>query len=242
MHTACSTTSNCGISVNQTCLRTVSSQRTGLTYPLIIAYWHSISSPVIDRKAISYAEPWFPWREAGFTAEEQDECIGSSVSEAEFEKASEFMEAECLLRQECVPDFPMGAGRRPIVLRRSANARNRRSKSCHPLWARGLHASTIDRNIHQSDEAAIRSAIEFRIPALNGEVSRAATCMYTMTRDKHFVIDLHPRYPQVSIAAGFSGHGFKFSSVVGEILCELALSQQTSSDIALFSVSRQGLQ
>jgi sarcosine oxidase len=102
--------------------------------------------------------------------------------------------------------------------------------------------STIDRNIHPSDEAAIRSAIKFRIPALNGEVSRATTCMYTMTRDQHFIIDIHPRHPQVSIAAGFSGHGFKFSSVVGEILCDLALSRQTSSDIALFSVSRKGLQ
>jgi sarcosine oxidase len=102
--------------------------------------------------------------------------------------------------------------------------------------------SSIDRNIRPSDEVAIRSAIKFRIPALNGEVSRATTCMYTMTRDQHFIIDLHPRHPQVSIAAGFSGHGFKFSSVVGEILCGLALSRQTSSDITLFSVSRQGLQ
>ena len=102
--------------------------------------------------------------------------------------------------------------------------------------------STIDRNIHPPDEAAIRSAIRFRIPALNGTVSRAATCMYTMTPNRHFVIDSHPRHPQVSIAAGFSGHGFKFSSLVGEILCDLALSRQTSSNISLFSVSRKGLQ
>ena len=102
--------------------------------------------------------------------------------------------------------------------------------------------STIDRSIHPSDEAAIRSAIQFRIPALNGKVSRAVPCMYTMTRDQHFVINVHPRHPQVSIAAGFSGHGFKFSPVVGEILCDLALLRQTSSNISLFSVSRKGLQ
>jgi len=100
--------------------------------------------------------------------------------------------------------------------------------------------SSIDRIIHPSDEAAIRSAINSRIPALNGEVFRAVTCMYTMTPDQHFIIDRHPRYPQVSIAAGFSGHGFKFSSVVGEILCDLALSRQTPSDIDLFSISRRG--
>jgi sarcosine oxidase len=98
--------------------------------------------------------------------------------------------------------------------------------------------STIDRRIHPRDEAAIRSAIEFRIPALNGEVSHAATCMYTMTPDQHFIIDTHPHHPQVSIAAGFSGHGFKFSSVVGEILADLALTRKTSSDIALFAASR----
>jgi glycine/D-amino acid oxidase-like deaminating enzyme len=66
--------------------------------------------------------------------------------------------------------------------------------------------------------------------------------MYTMTPDEHFIIDAHPEYPQVSLATGFSGHGFKFSSVVGEILCDLAMKRQTSSDIALFSRSRFGLQ
>jgi sarcosine oxidase len=99
--------------------------------------------------------------------------------------------------------------------------------------------SSIDRIVHPWDEAAIRSAIKSRIPALNGEISRAVTCMYTMTPDQHFIIDRHPRHPQVWIAAGFSGHGFKFSSVVGEILCDLALSRQPSSDIALFSIARR---
>ncbi len=102
--------------------------------------------------------------------------------------------------------------------------------------------STIDRSIHPRDVAAIRSAIEFRIPALNGEVSRAVTCMYTMTPDEHFIIDAHPRHPQVIIAAGFSGHGFKFSSVFGEILSDLATTRNTSSDIGLFSCSRVRLQ
>jgi sarcosine oxidase len=102
--------------------------------------------------------------------------------------------------------------------------------------------STIDRVINARDEMAIRSAIRSRIPTLNGEVSHAATCMYTMTPDEHFIIDAHPEYPQVSLAAGFSGHGFKFSSVVGEILSDLAMTRETSSDIALFSGSRFRLQ
>ena len=98
--------------------------------------------------------------------------------------------------------------------------------------------STIDRSIHPRDESAIRSALARRIPALNGDIAHAAACMYTMTPDAHFVIDRHPHFPQVAIAGGFSGHGFKFSSAVGEILSDLALTNRTSSDIALFSASR----
>jgi len=63
-----------------------------------------------------------------------------------------------------------------------------------------------------------------------------------MTPDEHFIIDAHPRHPQVIIAAGFSGHGFKFSSVFGEILSDLATTRNTSSDIGLFSCSRVRLQ
>lgn len=98
--------------------------------------------------------------------------------------------------------------------------------------------SSIDRVIHPGDEAAIRSAIRERIPALNGEITHASTCMYTMTPDEHFIIDRHPDFPQVVIAAGFSGHGFKFSSVVGEILCDLATARSTSFDLTLFSGAR----
>jgi len=62
--------------------------------------------------------------------------------------------------------------------------------------------------------------------------------MYTMTPNEHFIVDRHPDYPQVVLAGGFSGHGFKFSSVVGEILSELATVGQTRMDIALFSATR----
>jgi sarcosine oxidase len=119
----------------------------------------------------------------------------------------------------------------------------RLSKETHPKVA--IHSgkqkcspSSIDRAIHPEDEEAIRVAIRERIPALNGEVSHAATCMYTMTPDEHFIIDRHPEYPQVVLAAGFSGHGFKFSAVVGEILCDLATVQETRFDISLFSSQR----
>jgi glycine/D-amino acid oxidase-like deaminating enzyme len=62
--------------------------------------------------------------------------------------------------------------------------------------------------------------------------------MYTNTPDGHFIIDRHPQHPRVTIAAGFSGHGFKFAAVVGEILAELALYGHTRHPIALFRLDR----
>jgi sarcosine oxidase len=62
--------------------------------------------------------------------------------------------------------------------------------------------------------------------------------MYTNTPDGHFIIDRHPYHPRVTIAAGFSGHGFKFAAVVGEILAELALYGHTRHPIGLFRLDR----
>jgi hypothetical protein len=62
--------------------------------------------------------------------------------------------------------------------------------------------------------------------------------MFTNSPDKHFIIDLHPEYPQVSFATGFSGHGFKFASVVGEIMADLADWGRTRHDIQLFNLAR----
>ncbi len=71
-----------------------------------------------------------------------------------------------------------------------------------------------------------------------GEFTKGQVCMYTVTPDHHFVIDLHPAFPQVSIACGFSGHGFKFASTVGEILADLVEHGTTKHDIGLFSARR----
>jgi sarcosine oxidase len=62
--------------------------------------------------------------------------------------------------------------------------------------------------------------------------------MFTNTPDEHFILDVHPDAPRVSIAAGFSGHGFKFCSVVGEILADLAIDGGTRHDISLFRAGR----
>lgn len=76
------------------------------------------------------------------------------------------------------------------------------------------------------------------LPGANGKLVSTRRCLYTVTPDKHFVIDRHPHYPQIVIGAGFSGHGFKFSTLVGKILMELAIAGKTTHDISLFNLSR----
>jgi sarcosine oxidase len=77
------------------------------------------------------------------------------------------------------------------------------------------------------------------IPSLPGAHLHAAACMYTVTPDEHFVIARHPRHPDsVTVACGFSGHGFKFTPVVGEILAELALTGETRHPVGLFDPDR----
>lgn len=63
------------------------------------------------------------------------------------------------------------------------------------------------------------------------------TSLFTNTPDEHFVIDRLPEHPEVVVAGGFSGHGFKFCSVVGEILADLVLGE-SSWDIKLFAIDR----
>lgn len=76
------------------------------------------------------------------------------------------------------------------------------------------------------------------IPEAEGEVIHALTCLYANTPDRHFVIDFLPGYPDVVIAAGFSGHGFKFAIAVGRILADLVEKERTELEISPFSLSR----
>ena len=96
----------------------------------------------------------------------------------------------------------------------------------------------MDREGHPEDEEVLREAIVRYFPDANGPTVTLKTCLFTNTRDEHFLIDAHPEFPRVCIAAGFSGHGFKFASVVGEIMADLALEGSTRWDIGMFRLSR----
>jgi sarcosine oxidase len=95
-----------------------------------------------------------------------------------------------------------------------------------------------DRIVSPADEAAIRGALENFLPAANGRLVDATTCLYTMTPDGHFVIDRLPGAPNVVVVSACSGHGFKFAPVIGEIAADLATGSDTDHDISRFRIDR----
>lgn len=103
-------------------------------------------------------------------------------------------------------------------------------------------ANTIDRRIYDQENERMQDRARQLFPHLSGDVVQAKTCLYTVTPDEHFVIGLHPEHVQVAVACGFSGHGFKFVPVVGEILADLALQGKTEHPIELFDPQRSSLQ
>jgi monomeric sarcosine oxidase len=109
----------------------------------------------------------------------------------------------------------------------------------------GLHGGTIaddpdtmDRTINQDIIDKVREFFRRHIPAGDAPVKYARVCLYTNTPDEHFVVDKHPLYPHVIISSSCSGHGFKFSNVIGEALSQLAIDGATTYDIDTFRLAR----
>ncbi len=84
----------------------------------------------------------------------------------------------------------------------------------------------------------MRAFVAPRMPDLPATFLAAVTCMYTNTPDEHFVIARHPSHEQVVVACGFSGHGFKFVPVVGEIIADLVTDGGTAHPIGPFDPRR----
>jgi sarcosine oxidase len=97
---------------------------------------------------------------------------------------------------------------------------------------------TLDTEVHHDEIAEMAGYCGKRLPDLPGAFLRGEPCMYTTTPDEHFVIARHPASEKVTVACGFSGHGFKFVPVVGEILADLATDGETVHPIALFDPRR----
>ena len=91
---------------------------------------------------------------------------------------------------------------------------------------------------HARDIAPVAAALEAWMPGAAHQFRTAMPCMYTLTTDHDFVIDRHPEHPNLIVCGGFSGHGFKFAPVIGEIASDLALDGGTRHEIGYLSVKR----
>jgi len=92
----------------------------------------------------------------------------------------------------------------------------------------------LRREVAPDEVAAIRELVRRFVPEADGALRSSAVCMYTNTPDEHFWIDRHPGHAQVLIASPCSGHGFKFSSVIGEALADLLVSGHSRFDLSEF--------
>lgn len=86
--------------------------------------------------------------------------------------------------------------------------------------------------------ALLSNFISSYLPGLEPQPAVLESCLYTNTPDEDFILDRHPKYSNIIIGAGFSGHGFKLAPVVGQLLCELSLGEEPSHRMAPFAISR----
>ncbi len=101
--------------------------------------------------------------------------------------------------------------------------------------------ANVDRSVQQSDCDHLSQFLQECLPDVDPTPQRSCVCMYTLTPDRHFLVDRHPDYEHVSFGAGFSGHGFKFTSVIGEVLVDLAVDGRTSSPVEFLSARRDAI-
>jgi sarcosine oxidase len=102
-------------------------------------------------------------------------------------------------------------------------------------WA---HADAARQDAGAADEKRMRDFLDAYLPDAAGPLKAMQTCMYTKTPDEDFVLDLHPVDQRIVVASPCSGHGFKFASVIGEVLADLATEGETCHDISRFRIER----
>jgi len=101
-----------------------------------------------------------------------------------------------------------------------------------------VDADSVNREPEPEDEELLRTFARRYFPDGAGPTLMLKTCLFTNSPDRHFILDLHPDHPEVAIAAGFSGHGYKFCSVIGEVMADLAQRGETRHEIGFFGLGR----
>lgn len=99
-------------------------------------------------------------------------------------------------------------------------------------------AEEVRRETSAEEVMPLRELLQRFLPEGNGALRKSAVCMYTNTPDAHFVLDFHPQHEQVLLVSPCSGHGFKFSCALGEVIADLLLESKTGFDLAAFRVRR----
>lgn len=107
----------------------------------------------------------------------------------------------------------------------------------HHLREHG-NADHISREPTPADEAILREGLKRFFPDANGDCLALRACLFTNTPDEHFVIDGLPGNSDVVVASPCSGHGYKFASVMGEILADLAMGKTPLFDLSPFKLTR----
>jgi sarcosine oxidase len=97
---------------------------------------------------------------------------------------------------------------------------------------------TVNREPEPEDEELLRSFAGRYFPDGAGPTLMLKACLFTNSPDRHFILDRHPAHPEVVVAAGFSGHGYKFCSAIGEVMADLAQTGATRHDIEFFRLAR----
>lgn len=101
-----------------------------------------------------------------------------------------------------------------------------------------VNPDSLSQSVEQKEIDEMRRVLSQYLPDANGELLSTAVCMYTNTPDEHFILDYHPKFPQVVIASPCSGHGFKFSPVIGEMIAEMVESKSPRFNQDLFKITR----
>ena len=108
----------------------------------------------------------------------------------------------------------------------------------HNMLRTDCDPDSVDRIVYGHEIETMRTYVRRFFPEMDGRHLMAKTCMYMSSPDDDFIIDRHPEFPQVVFATGFSGHGFKFVSVMGEVLAELSCQGRSRHAIDAFSMAR----
>ena len=95
---------------------------------------------------------------------------------------------------------------------------------------------TVDREITDDERAEIVDVASHVLHGITGIVLRATTCLYAISQDHNFIVDRLPEPSNVTVGAGFSGHGFKFTPAIGELLVQLAMGERDT--LPIFAIDR----